>query len=565
MLTLLPLSLLSALLVGLTYPSSSGNGVNAVRLPFQVRTTNPFGSNSSSLSSLSRRSHSKRGPSSATIPVHNTHNAEYISNITLGGRQIPVLLDTGSSDLWVTGDVPNTTDLGKSVSLNYAVGNAHGNVHTADLTFAGYSVSDQAYLLVTDTSSFSMDIVSQGFEGLIGLGPNTGSTILDEVDNDSASSVLDRIFSQNSTSANYLTILLDRIGDTAENVTGTLTISEIAPGYEKISSMPKLSVDMVHKLTDADQHWQTYTDVNGVIGPDGQPIQIDSIVPSAPDNQLVVVFDSGYTLPQVPRAMSDAIYGRVPGAVYNEASEVWTVPCSQMINLTFKFGGMDYPIHPLDVSSSDFNMVDATGNPVCVGAFQPITSAFSLLGEYDIILGMAFMRNTYTLLDYGNWIKDSSIDQNDPFVQLLPLTDPTTAKNDFVKIRLSGVDSTGDAAHQLLPADQMQHSPFSAGEKKKMYAEKVLSRWPYILVGCLVFVLLMIGLITWRCCVWRKRRNAAKAKTAASMGISTGGLSKPEPAYPLEMQGTSSPVLAKTNYSMDDPYAYHDTKARDVV
>lgn len=155
MLTLLPLSLLSAFLVGLTYPSSSGNGVNAVRLPFQVRTTNPFDSTSSSLSSLSRRSHSKRAPSSATIPVHNTHNAEYISNITLGGRQIPVLLDTGrcvycfsfsflaaptspltlhSSDLWVTGDVPNTKDLGKSVSLNYAVGNAHGASECAKST-----------------------------------------------------------------------------------------------------------------------------------------------------------------------------------------------------------------------------------------------------------------------------------------------------------------------------------------------------------------------------------------------------------------------------------------------
>ena len=62
-----------------------------------------------------------------------------------------------------------------------------------------------------------MDIESQGFEGLIGLGPNTGSTILDKVDDDSGNRVLDRVFSQNTTSANYLTILLDRIGDTADN------------------------------------------------------------------------------------------------------------------------------------------------------------------------------------------------------------------------------------------------------------------------------------------------------------------------------------------------------------
>ena len=29
------------------------------------------------------------------IPVHNTRNSEYIANVTLGGREIPVLLDTG--------------------------------------------------------------------------------------------------------------------------------------------------------------------------------------------------------------------------------------------------------------------------------------------------------------------------------------------------------------------------------------------------------------------------------------------------------------------------------------
>ncbi|THH23116.1 hypothetical protein EUX98_g8061 [Antrodiella citrinella] len=554
MLTLLPLSLLY-LLIGITY--SSGNGVNAVRLPFQVRTSSPFPSDKFSLS--------KRGlfsrASGSIIPVQNTHNAEYISNITLGGRQIPVLLDTGSSDLWVTGTVPNTTDLGKSVSLNYAVGNAHGDIHTADLEFAGYTVQDQAYLLVQDTSGFNMDIGAQGFEGLIGLGPNTGSTILDEVDNDTGNSVLDRIFSQNTTSSNYLTILLNRLGDAADNINGTLTLSELVPGYENVTSMPKLPVDMVHKLTDADQHWQVYTDVNGVIGPDGQPIEISSIVPSAPDGQLVVIFDSGYTLPQVPRAMSDAIYGRVQGAIYSETSEAWTIPCSQEVNLTIKFGGLEYPIHPLDTSSSDFNMVDATGNPVCIGAFQPITSAFSLLGEYDIILGMAFMRNAYTLLDYGNWIKDSSVDQDDPFVQLLSVTNAAAAHQDFVKTRLGGVDTTGSAANALLPTSQMQHSPISSEEKKQKYEEMVLSRWPYILVGCLVFVLLVIGLVVWRCCVWRKRRAAHTAKTAAVMGISTKGLGdKGEPpAYPLEMQNSPSPLLdakGASSYNMNDPYEY---------
>ena len=44
----------------------------------------------------------------------------------------------------------------------------------------------------------------------------------------------------------------------------------------------------------AQQHWQALTDKDdGIIGPDGQPIQVGSIVPKAPDGEYVAVFDSG--------------------------------------------------------------------------------------------------------------------------------------------------------------------------------------------------------------------------------------------------------------------------------
>ena len=252
-------------------------------------------------------------------------------------------------------------------------------------------------VLVKDTSSFSLDIKSQGFEGLIGLGPNTGSTIRDDLDKgDAGDSVLSRIFSQNTTTQNYLTLLLDRKGDSSDPFTGQLSISEIVPGFESITTMPKLDVDKVHRLTDADQHWQTFTDVNGVTGPDGQPILIDSIVPKADDGELVVVFDSGFTLPQVPRKLSDAIYGRVQGAVYDETHGYWTVPCDQLINLSFKFGGIEYPIHPLDVVSSDFNILDKNGNPVCVGTVSIIFFAifFSNQRCFDVRLSCLLTAHT---------------------------------------------------------------------------------------------------------------------------------------------------------------------------
>lgn len=44
------------------------------------------------------------------------------------------------------------------------------------------------------------------------------------------------------------------------------------------------------------------------------------------------------------------------------------IPCGQMLNLTFMFGGVAYPIHPLDVVDDNFNKVDANGKKVCIGA-----------------------------------------------------------------------------------------------------------------------------------------------------------------------------------------------------
>lgn len=140
--------------------------VRAVSLPFTVR------------SDTTHRHLPRQSSTTAIVPVGNTQNAFYYSNITLGGRQISVMLDTGrygplficlphsslvnSSDLWVTGSVPGAQDTGKSLTLSYAVGNAagmssvshlrlvlthvcKGDIYTAPFQFDNYTVQDQAF------------------------------------------------------------------------------------------------------------------------------------------------------------------------------------------------------------------------------------------------------------------------------------------------------------------------------------------------------------------------------------------------------------------------------------
>ncbi|TFK40750.1 aspartic peptidase A1 [Crucibulum laeve] len=495
--SLIPLSLLLAVL---------DTPVYGLRVPFEVRIVD------APSTSLARRA--------TPIPISNTGNAQYISNVTLGGTTLPLLLDTGSSDLWVhfPSTVPSgTTDTGDSLSLSYAVGKVAGNVHTTKVQFGDYSVDNQAFLLVEDTSTFTSDIHAQGYDGLLGLGPNGGSQIRKKLDKDTGDSLLTHIFEQDNTTENYITFLLDRKGDSTDPFTGQFTIGEVVPGFENVTSMPKLDVETVQKILEADQHWQALTDKdNGIIGPDGQAIKLKSIVPKAPSGQFVAVIDSGFTFSQVPRDVSDAIYGRVRGAVYDTKNEYWTIPCGQLLNLTFMFGGKPYPVHPLDVVDNNFSKTDANGKRVCIGAFQPITSAFSVLGHYDMILGMSFLRNAYTLLDFGDWIDDTK-DQGHPYIQMTSLLDVPAARRDFIQIRLGGNDTTGDEQWSLLPVDQMQKSPVSEEEKKKLYQEMILSRWPYILIGCLAFLVLVAGLCIWKCCCRKKTK-----KTKSQMGIFKG-------------------------------------------
>jgi hypothetical protein len=150
------------------------------------------------------------------------------------------------------------------------------------------------------------------------------------------------------------------------------------------------------------------------------------------------------------RSVSDAIYGRFPGAEYiniPNLGSVWIVPCSTEVNISFTFAGKNFPIHPLDATLepstlSLTNVQASTGEDGCIGAFQPMS--FEGSPTYDIILGMAFLRNAYMLANFGDFIDGSSVNKINPYIQLLSITNDTAeTHSDFVNVRLGGMDTTG--------------------------------------------------------------------------------------------------------------------------
>jgi hypothetical protein len=176
------------------------------------------------------------------------------------------------------------------------------------------------------------------------------------------------------------------------------------------------------------------------------------------------------------------------------------------------------------------------------------------------------VRNAYTLLDFGDWIDDKSTDTGPPYIQLASITDSVQAQNDFIKMRLSGTNTLSDSKWALLPVDQMQHSPVSEEEKNKQYQEMILSRWPYILAGCLLFLFLVIGLCVWRCCCRKGAKGGARGKKAKSAmyhedPTSTTHLPLQEPQHskggyspdPRHDSGLYPPP-SSSQYSLDSSY-----------
>lgn len=104
---------------------------------------------------------------------------------------------------------------------------------------------------VEDGSTFSADLRNQGFDGLLGLGPNDGSVIREKIDNDSGDTFLNRIFESDHLTQNYITFYLNRLSSSSDEATGSFTIGEILPGFQNITNNPKLDVDTVNRLLEA--------------------------------------------------------------------------------------------------------------------------------------------------------------------------------------------------------------------------------------------------------------------------------------------------------------------------
>ncbi|EJD43521.1 acid protease [Auricularia subglabra TFB-10046 SS5] len=379
-------------------------------------------------------------------PIANVFDLLYIASVNVGDREFNVQLDTGSSDFWVKADAAASSfgakNLGlPSLNISYGKGSVSGTPASAKFSFGSYTVVDQAFLNVDKAE---MDaLTSQGVSGILGLSFNGASLIQKAVSANSSlkaaqgQSVLSSIFEQSPSQRNYITFSLGRTNDLATSSEGTFTISEVDPDFKSVNQAPALPV-FVNKNAGSLQRWTVPVDALEVAG---STYNVTTSVQNASGKQLALL-DTGSSLVLLPEHAITAIYSSIQGSVYDKELGLWLAPCLGQTKVAFVFGGQKVYVHPLDITKpTEAAAANGTVVTYCVNNFRVNKDT----SEFDVVLGDAFLRNAYTMYDFGSVDAYGKV-VSSPFVKMLGVTDPVAAKEDFITSRKQALETLAPPA-----------------------------------------------------------------------------------------------------------------------
>lgn len=292
----------------------------------------------------------------------------------------------------------------------------------------------------------------------------------------------------------------------------------------------------------------------------------------------VAVLDTGVPLILTTSAIANGIYGALgigPGSdgqcaflllsctMFMKLMEVLDyVPCATPLNMTITLDGRGpIPLHPLDLTTEPAGQ---TTGQSCVGLIQADDAGLnSVTAAVDIILGVPFMRNAYTVLAYdvplanGSFPNDMNSDTgSDPAhmrIGLLGLTNITTALSEFNTVRVLNqpLPSTGRGG-------QGGQGGSSGGGSEATVGGHKISVGIAVLIGLASFIGLCAALFGLRWFLTR-RKWARVARTEGSQEGEGDG----KDAYALTVRASGheydpSEGTLRTTNSNDSKLAYKD-------
>ncbi|KAG9128063.1 hypothetical protein FRC07_005650 [Ceratobasidium sp. 392] len=544
----------SSLALGLL---SSSALTRAIRLPIQRRATSNHKANISGFSStpFSSSSLASSGNGKANkSDIVNWDNMLYTTNLTIGGTEVPVQLDTGSTDLWVDPsalpgifrNVHNFTDV--PVGVHYGTGAVEGFLAVTNVSFAGFDVDDQAFISVTNATDM------YGLYGIIGFGFDSLCRMCEAVQNQYNAtwgrSLLSNLFLQEPNTPNHIAFALERADDLDDMAVGSFDVGEIQPQYAAIEQSAPIPL-----WPETANRWTVLLDaitVNGSNVPLNSTFEGDN-ASEPPAGKSVALLDTGTSYTLAPMWAVEAIYGNIPGSVYSKKYGVWFIPCMWEGSVSLTIGATKLPVHPLDLSRPIVWDYSGKNETYCINTFAPLGDAPT---PFDFVLGDSFLRNVYAIYDFGDF--DTSGNMGKPYVKLLPLTDPTAASAGFKKNRAAtlaqlpsegsiesfgGVSTPNSVANSSLSGGSGANNLASAGSSDDDASinetlNKLVKYAPIALALLGVNVVLLIGVIAMGACAMAKR-NKTKATGA---GSGARGVYAPVTKFPEDDERARTPT-----------------------
>lgn len=451
-----------------------------------------------------------------TLVGSGVYDAAYTVPVSIGtnGQQFSLQVDTGSSDLWVASTSCSSsacggtaghsydpsasgTSTGYDFRIQYLAGVVSGPVYWDRFDVGGYSVEYQALAAATSVSD---ETLAPNYNGILGLALPLNSIIAQNIapvtDNSPdgaawASNLFSITPTSNAPASRFLSLSLSRPG--SDRIPALFGIGKHPP--ELVPDPSQIHYASTVSESIGSLFWKTSVrDITVWVG--GQERRVDigrsrtgAVFPSA-------VIDSGVPFIFTTSKVANAIYGAID--VHPAQDGKYYVPCRTPLNMTITLDSRPpMPLHPLDVTAEPPQDNNAE---FCVGLIQAADSQLTNPTTSDIgdmILGVPFMRNVYTVMAYTAPNPDGtfpplsgSLDSLRPRLGLMSLTDPATALDEFNTVRvlnepLSGTSTTSN------------NDPQTGGKK--------LSVGIIVLIALLSFFALCCGLFLIRWLMYRKK------------------------------------------------------------